>query len=387
MENHRRNNVDDFFINGKISFVLDASFGSSGKGKISSYLVKKSSKVNFLATSNSANASHTVVDNDKEYVFKVLPAGSLYHEKLDAIYICPGACFEIDALFKEIEMCGIPKEKVKIHPRAGIITQIDIDFEKGLCDLDGNYYTDRKDGTISTGSTCSGSGAVLAKKTIRNKTLKTATDFTELTDMLCITELSMITELALGKCGLFDIGQGFPLSNNHYRFAPNTTSRNVTVSAALNDAMLPPHVAGSVLLNLRTYPIRINSKKYIMKDGKRHLTWDEVKSGLYDGQYDMIDSYSGDFYGDQKEISWEEIMESSGVHIPDKVINTTLTKLPRRVATFSKNNLAEAILYNSTVHKTYLCLNFVNWIDGEIVDEDTALSSSKLMDFIILNMR
>jgi len=397
---------------GHITFLLDAPAGSSGKGKLAAFITKFTD-VNFLLTSNSPNASHTVIDGDKNIVFKALPSGSLYHEKLDKVFITAGATFEIDALLKEIKLIGIPREKVRIHPRAGIATPIDAAYERGECDLDGNGHAERQAGTLKTGTTASGSGAVLAKKVLRHKTLKCAKDFPEIADMIGIVETEILALLAEGKTGLFEIGQGFPLSNNYWRFAPNTTSRNVTVSAALNDAMLPPSVVGNVVINTRTFPIRINSKKYVSRPqvvmatdfigtdhadlngeialrtleengfagcivpqgnpgdpiqielkGGKFLTWDEVQSGKFD--YDVMDSYSGDWYPDQREITWEDIEREANIEIPQVVKNTTLTKLPRRVATFSQINLEEAIKYNQTKGFVFISVNFLNFVDGEM---------------------
>ncbi len=350
------------FIPGTLTFVLDASFGSSGKGKLSAFLTKNNKekfKFSFLVTSNSANASHTVIDGDKKIVFKALPSGSFYHENIEKVFISPGASFKINDLLNEIEATGIPRNKVMIHPLATVITDDDASFERGEVDLDGAPVTSHS-GTISTGSTCSGSGAALAKKVLRRGSL--AHQYQEIADMIGVTENAIMDLLDAGHSGLFEIGQGFPLSLNHHRFAPHTTSRNVTVSSALNDAMLPPAYAGPVILNFRTYPIRINSKKFIGTDGS-HLTWDEVKEGV---PHKVVSSYSGNWYPDQEEITWEEVERSSGGIIEDSIKNTTLTKLPRRIATFSVENLLEAIRYNSSSAGVFLSINFINHVSNAV---------------------
>jgi hypothetical protein len=426
------NKLNNTIIPGKINFLLDAAQGSSGKGSLEAFLVKNTD-YSFILTSNSANASHTVTDTNSngekvEIVFKALPSGSLYHDKLEKIFITSGASFELESLFKEIEFCGIPRSKVRISSRAAVIQKIDIDFEKGLCDLDGNYYSeeDLRDGTIKTGTTASGSGAVLAKKAVRNKTLVTAKDIKEISDMVCVVEEEILDLLSKGKSGLYSIGQGFPLSNNYWRFAPYTTSRNVTVSSALNDGFLPPSVVGNVFLNDRTYPIRIASYKLISKSEsinsysieelyKNHFGENlpedsdsisekiaqlikpianeyppdyfeiiirdkfiyvtsrpniHLTKPLIDRYpsipYNKVDSYSGDFFPDSKEITWEALQEENGIIIKESAILTSLTKLPRRVATYSSINLDEAIKYNQTIHKIYIHMNFMNWIDPDM---------------------
>ena len=124
--------TDDFFVPGKVSFVLDVSAGSSGKGTIESYLVKHSTTCKFAISSNSPNASHTVCDDKGTFVFKILPTAALYHGQLDMVYIVAGATFDTASLEKEMKYCGIPRNKVMVHPRCGIVTVIDEDYEKGL---------------------------------------------------------------------------------------------------------------------------------------------------------------------------------------------------------------------------------------------------------------
>jgi adenylosuccinate synthase len=363
--NNMNTNTNYFFAKGKVSFVIDGAAGSSGKSLISSFLVKHSNKVNFLVSSFTPNASHTVIDDDgSEFVFKIFCGGSQYHEKLEAVYIADNAAIELNTLVKEMAYLKIPKHKVRISPRCAIVNQIDKDYEAGLCSLDGDYYSEDelRDGTVKTGSTCSGSGTVLAKKVVRNKTLMLAKDVPQLKDMLYDMD-EIINRLEAGQSGLYEIAQGFPLSMNHHRFAPHTTSRNVTVTNALNDAMLPPKYAGNVMINWRTFPIKIHSKKYKSIETGEFLTWDEVQSGSV--PYQEIQSYSGDFYPDQREMTWDEITINSGSH--KKIMEcTTLTKLPRRIASFSKENLREAIKFNDTGGKIYLTINFTNYVVASI---------------------
>jgi hypothetical protein len=418
IDNTHSNRCNNFFAKGKLNFLIDTTQGSSGKGKIESFLIKNSDNCSSIITTNSANASHIVVEKGVEYLFKCLPSGALYHEKLNFIFIAPGAAFEIKTLFKEIEMCNIPHSKIKIHPKATIITQIDIDFEKGLCDLDGNYNIEQHDGTIANGSTCSGSGAASAKKVIRHKTSVLAGDVEELREFICNTEVAILELLNSGHSMLCQIGQGTPLSLNHWRFGKNTTYRNVTIGGALSDCFLPPSVVGNVLTNVRTFPIKIANFKQISRvesidqiplktileeeiESKLddvalkyppslfHVELDETKENILvtslpnlhvtgedldkfpNYPFDKVDSYSGDCFPDQQEITWEMVEESANVRIPDNVKRTTLTKLLRRCFTFSKVCLDEGFFLNMPPepYKIFLSVNFANWIDNEMSGE------------------
>ena len=415
-------NTNEFFINGKLSVVLDGGAGSSGKGKLGAYLVKHSDRVKFACNTFSRNASHTVVEEEdgerKEYVYKVLNNCAHLHDKLEKFYIGHGACFKVDDLMKELVFTGLPPEKLGISPTATIVQDIDEGYERGDLDMAGNPKN--HNGTIKTGTTASGSGAARARKILRKKNVMLARDVPEFEPYLCDVTEEIMDRLGRGQAGLLEVAQGFQLSYGLDEFYPYTTSRNCTVAAGLDDMMLPPSVIGHVCLNFRTFPIRIHSKKYIAKghglssvngsvdrvvalqkaalehkdeypegqydynvendsitirsvgtdelvrqilrDGT-HLTWEQVQSGLV--PYDVIESYSGNFYEDQEEIDWDYLTEKSGADRPIMEC-TTLTKLPRRVATFSKRNLKEAILHNQTIHKVFISVNFLNYLDWSL---------------------
>lgn len=437
---------DHMFQKGKITFLLDGySAGSSGKGKCESSVVKYTSfgqlgcgRMLAVCTTNSANASHWVYDNGKQMMFEVLPSSAYLHEKIEFVAIGHGASFSVERLKAEMEMSGLPWEKLKIHPKAGIITKIDEDFEKGLCDIDGNYLEKQHDGTIKGGSTCSGSGSVRAKKAIRNKSVTYAYQVPELAPYISDVEKELMLFMDMGGCVLLQIGQGFPLSYGLGYNKQNSTSRNVTISASLDDMNLPPYYAGDVILNGRTYPIKINNKKYRLRGGERLGQFDIQLSNieryqnhphLFDIEYvdefafvttkqefvnfyemrefselqeliEEIDSFSGTGYSpywdvpsEQKEITWEEVEENYGKQIPDDVKCTSLTKLPRRVFEFDRSLLHDGILYNlSPGGNTYVVINFMNWVDGDMdrvkfgVTEKASIWLEENMMDIIRNM-
>jgi len=110
---------------------------------------------------------------------------------------------------------------------------------------------------------------------------------------------------------------------------PYTTSRDVTPWQIAADCGLPfkwaPYIG--VIGTLRTYPIRVNNR----------------------------DGSSGPHYPDQKEIAWEDI----GL----KPELTTVTKLPRRIFTFSEQQLAEAVFHCGAYWTSArLFLNFANYM-------------------------
>src|SRR5262249_4486073 len=156
-----------------------------------------------------------------------------------------------------------------------------------------------------------------------------------------------------GQSGLVEVAQGFQLSYLLPDFFPHTTSRNCTVAAAFDDLMIAPYYMGNVVLNFRTFPIRIHDKIYQRES--RRLTWNEVlevtgehcpsEDQLKLAGIEILGGTSGPGYSDQHETSWEEITKSSGSKEPILEL-TSVTQLPRRVFSFSRDNLRDAKRHN-----------------------------------------
>lgn len=437
---HSKTLFNPFFKKGKINFVLDSGAGSSGKGLLASNLIKFSTNCNFAVSTNGQNASHYYEEKfedgtTKTILFKVLPTASVYHEKLDAVYVAQGAAFEPQRLLEEIELTGIPRHKVKVHYKAGIITKPDRDFESGVCDYEGRLNAERQKGTVTSGTTASGAGSVRAKKCMRNPDQKIyAYEYPELQEFLCDTEREIMDRLDNEQSGLFEIAQGFALSYGLSYSKRNTTSRNCSVAAALDDAMIAPYYAGNVFLNLRTYPIKINSKKNVLIGGVIYAEYDNLsledainmyeerlfdiisvgtslkiitKKDIFLTGYDLekytnipyktIDSYSGDWYRNgwekpetQQELTWDQVEKQYGDKIDRQAIYTSLTLMPRRVATFSKEMLIDSIKYNrpSDGCSIFLSLNFCNWLDKNIEGKtDKCYLTDKVIDWIEENFK
>lgn len=369
------------FTPGKLTTILDASFGSSGKGKIGAYVTSNADNWQFACNAFFPNAGHWVVNGNKKYFYQTLNSCA-YQDKYEKLYIGPGAIIELPALWRELEENNVGPQKLGIHPLVAILQDKDAAFERGEVDLDGNPLPVRGDGVMKTGSTCHGVGACNARRALRRPDVLLARDIPELKEFLCDTADEIAGRLLKGQSGLLEVAQGFSLSMGHEAFYPHTTSRNCTVAAGLDGMMLPPMFAGNVIVNVRTYPIRINSRKFIGVDGK-HLTWADVQSGT---PHTVYEGNSGPWYPDQQEITWEELTQVSGSPTPIAEI-TSVTKLPRRVATFSKQNLSEAIMHNHTGNSVFISVNFANYADIEMIGARTTEAiTPKFHDWIRENI-
>jgi|GEM_PF-3755007 len=353
-------NTNEVFHPGMLTICMDASAGSSGKGKVASFICEHADNWQFCCNTFSAQAGHWVKFKDKTFFYQTFNSCA-YSDKYEKMYIGPGASMEFEAFFNELEENNIAPERIGIHPLSTIIQPKDAAFERGEVDFDGNPT--KHEGTMKAGSTCHGVGACRARRVLRRPDALLAKDVPELRRFICDTTGEIIGRLEAGQSGLLEIAQGFQLSLMLEKMYPHCTSRNVTVAAGFDDMMLPTKYAGDIIMNCRTFPIRINSNKYLDPEDNHHLVWDEIEQYKKEGK--EITIYKGDSgpgYGDQKEISWDSLTDTSGS--PEPIMEmTSVTKLPRRVFTFSQENIKQAIKHNDTGHNTYLSVNFANYVD------------------------
>lgn len=337
--------------NKKVFLVFDMQFGSTGKGLVLGFISPKLPKRSMAISTMAPNAGHTYVHEDgTKFIHSALPIGALFNTVSD-IGIGPGSALNLDNLVSEMKFasehnfdsCG--PQTVWVHESAIIVN----DFLRGL---------EKKH--VAIGSTMKGSGASLISKIDRDPR----------------NDFRVVGQgLGIGKtCGRFDIrtishkdwldlihhiytktngtllvegSQGYSLGINS-GFWPYTTFRECTPAQIISDAAIPVPLSDIHSFGVaRTYPIRVANR--------------------YNSDGDMIGT-SGPCYEDQKEISWNDI----GVE-PEK---TTVTKLERRVFTFSEVQYSQACLH---CHPDYVLINFMNYLKPEDT-QDFILKIMKIHD-------
>lgn len=358
---------NNLFDAGKLTILMDGGAGSSGKGKMGSYITENADNWQFACNAFAPQAGHWVrLQDGRQFFYQTLNSCAYNVDKYERIYLGPGAVIELPALLREMEENRVPRDKIRISPITPILQKSDQLFEQGVVGFDQQTAPEvgsaAHDGTAKFGSTCHGVGSVAARRVLRRPSLVMAKDVPELRDLVCDVSAEIGERLSSGQRGFLEIAQGFQLSLMHEGFYPYVTSRNVTVAQALSDMFLPTVFAGQVVINYRTLPIRINSNKYIALDDSRHLTWAEVEAGV---PHKVYEGDSGKWYPDQTELTWDQVTKDSGS--PTRIFEiTSVTKLPRRVASFSLNNVWDSIAHNDTGHQTTLSLNFCNYIDNQM---------------------
>lgn len=320
---------------GKFNVLVDASWGSSGKGAASTRLVHIHGVGN-VSSCNYPNAGHFVQHSGKRYLFKSMPSPvALYRicSTKPMAWIGPNSGIDVVRLSDEMDSVGYSQFDVRIHSRAMIMAQRHIEAE-----MPGSESS-----TEHISSTMSGSGAALTEKAMRRKEVILAGDVLPNALDPHIFSASVRDALRNGDTFLHEVSQGFALSLNHGTHYPNCTSRDCTAQQGIADFMIPPSLIGDIYLNVRSFPIRVGNN---YRDGEQT-------------------GYSGGCWHDQQETTWEQIAAEAGM--PEHEANaladkerTSVTKKIRRVFTQSWDHLRISAEMNGA---TKLVLNFPQYID------------------------
>jgi len=322
-------------MRGHVDVVLDAAYGSSGKGKLSTWLADHKGYAG-VSSANFPNAGHTALRNGFKFVAKAIPTAAMLWRDCEAwdcaFFLTPGSGFTWSQLTKEWKECGKPP--IYIHERACVLTD-----EHAAREREG------AESTAHIASTMQGTAAAMTDKILRKQNAPVAAQYS---DAFLALEGVHILQAQKFRDAIHDIlsyddilhegSQGYALSIDHGSHYPQCTSRNCTTAAALDYLGVAPQRLGDVWLNIRSYPIRVGN---------------------------IAQGSSGDFYPDSQEITWAEVAARAGMPYDETIKlaereRTTVTKRIRRVATFSWQNLEDAVRTNGA---TKLCLNFAQYID------------------------
>ena len=299
--------------NGKVNFLIDGQWGSTGKGKLAGYLYSKGN-IDIGISDNMPNAGHTFTKDGKDFILKALPTSCLF-EGMTSL-IGPQAVLGEEQFQYEMEM--IKNEighypKVFIHPLACVVTGGDKVNEQTIVE--------------AMASTGQGSCSATTKKMWRKGEASLARDSKFLEPYIADTHEILHVALAEDKAALSEGSQGFDLSLNCGCAYPHVTSRDCLIGRMMDNAGCPVKSVGSIIASLRTFPIRVGSTQ----------------------------NTSGPYYDDQQELDWKYISDLCGYPVEEK---TTVTQRVRRVFSFSETQTRKFCEY---VRPDYAFLNFVNY--------------------------
>lgn len=318
----------------KLDIVVDLQYGSTGKGLIVGYLAENNA-YDTVVTAWAPNAGHTYIDSKGRKFIHTHLANGIVGPCVRKVMLGPGSLINPDQLIEEIGQCidiivqkGI---RIIIHPHAAVVTAEHILEEAGPM--------------TKIGSTKKGVGAAMIQRIRRDPDKMNVASSCQALRPYVATVSEYREELASSSQVLVEGAQGYGLSMYH-GFYPYTTSRDVSIWQILADSGIQASDVidryGCSILKVigtcRTFPIRVANR------------FDEDGAQI---------GYSGPCYDDQCEISFEEIGQ--------KVELTTVTKLPRRIFTFSGKQIQEACAHNAARE---VFLNFVNYArsEAELID-------------------
>lgn len=312
----------------KAYMILDLQYGSTGKGLLAGYLAEQK-QPDVVATAWMPNAGHTYIDGRGRKYIHCMLANGIVSPKLKTVLIGAGSVIDTVGLMKEITNArdNLIGKRIIIHPHAVVVTQAHRDEERK---------------NVKIGSTMKGSGAAIVDRIARNPDASpVAEECIEQSWLDAIAQMGIAIQVsateyddAIRDAELIQIegAQGYSLSIYHGQY-PYTTSRDVTPAQVMADTCMPWNLDVEVYGTMRTYPIRVANR--------------------YDENGKMIGT-SGGCYNDQEEIQWSDI----GIEAE----KTTVTKLPRRIFTFSEQQTREAIFRCAP---DYIFLNFVNYLTSK----------------------
>jgi hypothetical protein len=214
-------NTDSFFEPGKLTIVMDGGAGSSGKGKLASFLGEHSKQWSFCCNAFMANAAHWVeLDDGTRYMYQTLNSVA-YLDSYKKLYVCGGAVIELEAAIREIKENRLNPSRLGIHPLVAVVQAKDVDYEAGMADFEGNKFPNRvQSDAMKIGSTIHGVGSARARRILRRKDVLLARDVPELHDYICDTHHEIMDRLDMGESGIMEIAQGFQLGYLHPEFYP-----------------------------------------------------------------------------------------------------------------------------------------------------------------------
>ena len=314
--------------------IVGGQFGSEGKGLIVGHIASQYEAHVRVGAANAGHTLYTVHTCEKrhqpgrhlsschreKHVMQQVPCAA-YANPRASLVIGPGALISPEIFMDEVAKLHrwrVRKELspplIRIDKNAHVIQQHHIDAEA------------QSDLAARIGSTSAiareGIGTAQAARVSRWKSCIRAADYGPFWDELGIVVTDTTHLLESYQNVLLEGTQGTGLSLTTGSF-PYVTSRNTTSAGLAADCGVAPNRLERIIGVFRTYPIRVAGP-------------------------------SGPFAIDSKEIRWEDI------GVDPQAERTTVTRKVRRVATFSMQQVRDAVRLNGL---TEIALTFCDYLD------------------------
>jgi len=293
-----------------VTIVVGAQYGGEGKGKVVAYLALRDNP-DYVVRCGGPNSGHTVYHENQIYKLRMLPAG--FVNPRSRLLLAPGCVINPQILLQEVELAGIDPRRLGVDRNAVVITDRDAqkEYDLGL--------------RTRIGSPLSGTGLGVINRILRDGSARLASESPELSSFITDVSAEVNNGIDIGKSCIVEGTQGFGLSLYHTGCYPFATSRDTTAAAFISEVGLSPLAVTSIIMAVRTYPIRV-----------------EGNSGPL-----------------ENEITWQELREISGY--PYEVSElTTVTNRLRRVGKFDLELVRRATMVN---RPSEIALHGVDYLD------------------------
>ena len=290
-----------------VDVIIGGAYGSEGKGNIAFHLAPE---YDLLVRVGGPNSAHKVyLPSGRIYTHFSLPSGTLAGKA--TVALGPGSLILPSELQREIEECGLTRERLFIDPQVMVIEESDREAENEL--------------KLAISSTGSGTGSSTARRIMRGNDVRFARDLPQFQEYIRPTYELLEHAYASRQRILLEGTQGSGLSLHHGQY-PYVTSRDTNVAGCLAEAGIAPARVRKVILVMRSYPIRVAGN-------------------------------SGPLV---KELSWEEIEKRSGLAGLAETEKTSRTNNLRRVGEREWDLIRRAAFHNAP---TDIALTFADYID------------------------
>lgn len=305
------------------TIIVDLQFGSTGKGLLAGWCAVNKAPDTVVAAWG-PNAGHTYISEATGKMVNIALPNGIISPNIKRVMLGPGSVINPELLMSEMEQYAkyVDEALVIIHGHAAVVAEDHREME--------NSYGSR------IGSTMKGVGEAVISKIRRHGLDFYGNDTGVLPIAMHVLrgtplEGHVVTPEEyneyLDKAEVMQVegAQGFSLSINHGHY-PYVTSRDCTVAQVLQDCAIPRGMwpRFNVIGTCRTLPIRVANRP-------PHT--------------------SGPGYHDQEELNWGAL----GIE-PEL---TTVTRLPRRIFSWSWEQMNQAIRMNEPDE---IFLNFVNYL-------------------------
>jgi len=302
------------------TIVVGGQFGSEGKGKVVALRASQANRP-FLVRCGGPNSGHTVTIRGEDKIMRQVP--SCAEPERATFCIAAGCVVDETILITELDMLNIERQRIFVDPRAVLVTEQDRLEECNAL----NYI----------GSTCSGTGEALLRRMSRRPEVRLAKDSEMLRQRCRVETVATLLHDAIddGADVIIEGTQGFALSLLHGPAYPFVTSRDTTAAGFAMEVGLSPRDIESIVMVLRTFPIRVGGTSGPLPN----------------------------------ETSWEAIAEVSSAPYPVPEY-TSVTKRLRRVANFDLAAVKLACKYNRPTSLAVMGLDRLDYANANVTEKN-----------------